>query len=274
MQARILQITVKNRYRWTVTTLTGLFMFVVLYLYRAYHIDALPAFTGHNVLFRALAHSLIVSFVFYLTEFHLSKYIRVNERFKLIITALAATFIGLNITFLTFNYFYHWTELYWSSYLKFLYEYPLVLLFPVTLSILIHRIRIYASSKPNNLIVFTSENQKEQFQLKARNLLFIKSAGNYVEVHFLTGQEVKRQLIRKSLKSIEEEHPSSPFIERCHRSYLINPLNIDHTNWTSHHIEISISGRVIPVSKTYADLLSKKLLHSFIPHSKISSQID
>ncbi|MEM6738454.1 MAG: LytTR family transcriptional regulator DNA-binding domain-containing protein, partial [Bacteroidota bacterium] len=165
-----------------------------------------------------------------------------NKKFKSLATASIATFIGLHITFLVFNYFYQWTELYWSSYLKFLYEYPLVLVFPVTLSIMLDRLSNYSSFKLDNLIVITSENQKEHFHVKANNLLFIKAAHNYVEVFFRSQQNVKKQLLRKTLKGIGGEYLSSPFLVRCHRSYLINPNNIDHIIKAGNKTVLNISG--------------------------------
>ncbi|MEM8894762.1 MAG: hypothetical protein AAGC88_09305 [Bacteroidota bacterium] len=104
---------VSNIYGWLITSTSGLFMFLVLFVYRAYHIDQTPAFTGHSILFRSITHDLIISGVFYIIEFHLSPRLNIKRGIKPIVTGLIAIVIGLHVTFLAFNYFYHWTELYW-----------------------------------------------------------------------------------------------------------------------------------------------------------------
>src|SRR5690606_22930357 len=126
------------------------------------------------------------------------------RKLKPLATAAIATVAGLNLTFLAFNYFYQWTELSWTSYSKFLYEYPLVVAFPVALSLLMFRLPNRLSNRPDNMIVITSENQKEKFQLKAENLLIIKSADNYVEIYYRSMGKVSKHLLRKSLKNIND----------------------------------------------------------------------
>lgn len=80
-------------------------MFLALYVYRACHIDAVPALTGHSMFFRALTHSAIISIVFYLVEFHLSHYLNLSKKFKPLAMASIAAFTGLNFTFLAWHGF-------------------------------------------------------------------------------------------------------------------------------------------------------------------------
>lgn len=243
-------------YKWLITGLSGLFMFLSLFVYRAYHIDQVSAFTGHSMFVRALVHSLIISAVFYIIEFYASPLLNINERAKPIVTALVATFIGLNLSFLAFNYFYNWTELHWSSYLKFLYEYPLILLIPIILSYLIGSLIELPKKGEDELVTFISENRKEHFQLRPENLLYIKSADNYVEIFHRNNQFVDKRLLRKSLKTIEVDYSMKNILKRCHRSYLVNPSNIDNIHKTATKIELNINGDKIPVSKKYANHFS------------------
>lgn len=253
MQPNMISNSTGNIYKWSVSILSGLFMFVVLYVYRAYHIDEVEAYSGHGMLIRALTHSVIISSVFFLVEFVGARYLPINERIKPLITALIATFIGLNLSFLAFNYFYLWTELYWSSYAQFLYEYPLILIIPVTLSYLIDRISGRSEAEMDALISLMAENEKEYFQVKVKNLLFIKSADNYIEIFYLSSPgQVNKYLLRQSLKTIELLYESEPFLVRCHRSYLVNPVNINSVNKSNGRMELNIAGIEIPVSKKYA----------------------
>jgi hypothetical protein len=230
-------------------------MFVSLFIYRSYHIDQIEAFTGHSLLFRSFVHASIISFVFYLTEFHLAPHLMFNQKIKPLVTAGMAAFLGLNLTFIAFNYFFHWTEMHWSSYAMFLYEYPLILVIPVTISYLISKLAML-QGKESELITFVSSNNKEQLQLKPENLLYVKSADNYVEIVHKDRGSINRRIIRKKLKSIEEELSTKNVLRKCHRSYLVNPTNIDHINKTTSRMELNINGNTIPVSKNY--------MHQFI----------
>ena len=260
-------------YRWLITILSGLFMFLTLYVYRAYHIDEVMALTGHSMFFRAMTHTVIIAAVFFLIETYLSPRLKIKPAVKPLVTAALATFIGLNFTYLAFNYFYQWTVFSWYSYFQFYYEYPLILVIPVTLSYLINRVaHPQSASEPSPLISISSENQKEHFQIKPENLLFIKSADNYVEIHYRTRVEVKKHLLRKSLKDIEQAYAESAFLVRSHRSYLVNPANIDQVSKSNSKFELTLAGITIPVSKSYAGNLLEKHPHLFAPHSEISSQ--
>ncbi len=266
MQIRLLSNNRKNNYKWIVTILSGFFIFLVLFVYRAYHIDKIPAITGHSMFVRSLSHAFITSLSFYLVEFHLSPWLTIDKKVKPFVTALMATFIGLNLSFLAFNYFYQWTELYWTSYWPFLYEYPLIIAFPVTLSILIDHFLSHFHNSPSSLIVIVSSNQKQRFQISIENLLYIKSADNYIEIFYLSNQQVNMHLMRKNLKDIEDEFGLNQSLIRCHRSYIINSNNIDHVDRLNNKVEVYIAGEVISVSKKYVGSLAEKFPKLFATH--------
>lgn len=259
-------------YKWLITVSSGVFMFLSLYVYRVYHIDEVVSLTGHGMLFRALTHALIIALVFFLVESFISPYLQVHDRVKPLITAALATLMGLQLTFLAFNYFYYWTVLSWRSYFQFYYEYPLILIIPLALSYLMDQINRPQSIASEGLISISSDNQKEHFQIKSEHLLFIKSADNYIEIYFRSDQQVRKLLLRKSLKDIEQTYSGSGNLVRCHRSYLINPTNVDLLSKSSSKIELTIAGMTVPVSKKYEELLKEKSPQIFTPHLEISSQ--
>ena len=77
--------------------------------------------------------------------------------------------------------------------------------------------------KPSNktLLQFKNENDKIDFSLNFDQLIFIKAANNYVEINYSEGEQVKKHLLRNSIKNIDEQL-DFPSIKRCHRSYLVN----------------------------------------------------
>ncbi|BDD12100.1 hypothetical protein FUAX_45320 (plasmid) [Fulvitalea axinellae] len=249
-----------NLEKWSISLLTGLFLFVSLFVYRAYHVDAVEAFSGHGIFSRALIQAVGTSFVFYVFQFHIASYLKVDRRWKPLVLNGLATFAGLNLTFLFFNYFYNWTELYWSSYVMFLYEYPLIVFIPILIGYLIGMIRRQnaidttlspAINSATNL-EFGSENGKQSIALKPEYFLFLKSADNYIELYYRNGEGVKKQLFRNTLKNIERRYGQSPYVRRCHRSYLVNPSNVQVTNMAGANSNtLFIDQFEVPVSSKY-----------------------
>lgn len=100
-------------------------------------------------------------------------------------------------------------------------------------------------------IEIKGEGNYEGLRLFLNDVVCIQSSDNYVEVFYISGNEIKKSLIRNKLSVIADEFPE--FL-RTHRSFLINPLQLHFLQWKtensklfillSHHIEV-------PVSRTY-----------------------
>ena len=103
---------------------------------------------------------------------------------------------------------------------------------------------------------FYSENEKSKISILSQALLFIKSEDNYVELFYLSKDKVRSELLRNSLKTIEDAYKDTKYLVRCHRSYMINPSQIvkiiDKKPQPVLDLWHSIS---IPVSGKYMDSL-------------------
>lgn len=104
---------------------------------------------------------------------------------------------------------------------------------------------------PINSVLLTGENKNEMLSLDKGNLLFIKAFENYVEIHFTdeNGMLISRTF-RQTLSNVYQQ---IPFLEKCHRSYLVNMTNVKEIIGNSQSAKISfIHGeKIIPLSKTY-----------------------
>ncbi|QIA06294.1 LytTR family transcriptional regulator DNA-binding domain-containing protein [Draconibacterium halophilum] len=82
-----------------------------------------------------------------------------------------------------------------------------------------------SSSEPLEVpeeIEFESENKTEYFTLFLEQLILIKSANNYIEVIYKQNDEIKKKLIRNTMKSTENLLKKYAKIIRCHRSCMVN----------------------------------------------------
>ena len=62
----------------------------------------------------------------------------------------------------------------------------------------------------------------ESVTLQISNLLYIESVGNYVKVNHLRDGHVRTDMIRATMKQMEETLRDYPMIVRCHRAFLVN----------------------------------------------------
>jgi hypothetical protein len=102
-------------------------------------------------------------------------------------------------------------------------------------------------------VVLASDNDKETIRVPAARLLFVKSAGNYVEVYTDENDTVRKRLIRSTIKAVEDRLAPNPSILRCHRAYLINVLNIRRVTGDSQGFRVAIRNTdlQVPVSRGY-----------------------
>lgn len=104
-------------------------------------------------------------------------------------------------------------------------------------------------------IQILDEKGEMRLSIRRENLVMIESADNYVCVHYLSDQKVKKTMVRNTLNRVAE-HLKGSRIVRCHRSYMINldHAQIFHRDKEGVFIELGIDGiPKIPLSRTYAD---------------------
>jgi hypothetical protein len=105
-------------------------------------------------------------------------------------------------------------------------------------------------------IQLLAENKTVALELAPESLYYARSEGNYVEVHYLQNQEVEKELIRNSLRSIEEQLSSPDFL-RCHNRFLINVAHIQKVEGNARNLELKLvrMEERIPVSRSKARML-------------------
>lgn len=99
----------------------------------------------------------------------------------------------------------------------------------------------------------SDENGKLILSLKPSHVLFFKSEDNYVDVHYMLGGELKRELVRTTLKRIETTCSYTGLI-RVHRSYTVNMKTVSSAKKTQKGYVIqfdAVPGLHIPVSASH-----------------------
>lgn len=120
-------------------------------------------------------------------------------------------------------------------------------------------------SKPaddNSLIRFYDEYKKLRFVIAPEAVMFIKSEDNYVQIHYLDRNRIKKFILRSSMRALEEDLAKHGLV-RCHRSYFINPafIKIVHRDESGLIVaQLKQEGlESIPISRKYQDKISMLL---------------
>jgi hypothetical protein len=104
-----------------------------------------------------------------------------------------------------------------------------------------------------------SGNTKESVELHPEQFIYLEAYGNYVKVNYTEGGLVKQKLLRTTIKQMEDELTSVPFIIRCHRAFLVNIKQIASVKGNSQGYRVSFTHPVgeIPVSRGYTKELTR-----------------
>ena len=75
-------------------------------------------------------------------------------------------------------------------------------------------------NRPHELTLTGTTNESVTLQIS--HLLFIEAVGNYVKVNHLRNDQVQTDMLRATMKQMEETLQGYPMIVRCHRAFLVN----------------------------------------------------
>lgn len=141
----------------------------------------------------------------------------------------------------------------------------MTLIYPYVILALSMRIQDYFekslfASEPsgNKRIRFYDHKHNLKLVLQPKDLLFISSDENYVNINYMDNEKVKTFVLRSSMKALEEICVENGLV-RCHRSYFINPQHVkvlrkEHEGVVYAEIDAPNTGHV-PVSKRYYENL-------------------
>ena len=92
----------------------------------------------------------------------------------------------------------------------------------------------------------------ESVTLQISHLLFIEAVGNYVKVCHLRDGQVRTDMLRATMKQMEETLKGYPMVVRCHRAFLVNLGQVEQIISHSGSTQLLIKNfhESIPVSRS------------------------
>ena len=110
-------------------------------------------------------------------------------------------------------------------------------------------------------ISIQAENEKESLTLSPHDLLYISAADNYIRVYFQQNQEIKSQMLRGTLKKLEEILALHTQLYRCHRTYIVNLHKVKSISGNAQGYKLELEGieEIIPVSRSLNKEIATRL---------------
>ena len=104
--------------------------------------------------------------------------------------------------------------------------------------------------RPQELTLTGMTNESVTLQISC--LLYIEAVGNYVKVCHLRNGQVRTDMLRATMKQMEETLQGYPMIVRCHRAFIVNLDQVEQivARQGSMQLIIKHSHDSIPVSRS------------------------
>ncbi len=98
-------------------------------------------------------------------------------------------------------------------------------------------------------------------KLKSAQIVFIKSAENYIEIYYREEDKISKKLIRSTLKKMEAQLASRKQFIRCHRTCIVNSKHIEklQRSYSGYSLKLYSHEEMIPVSRQYLILVKDSL---------------
>jgi len=106
----------------------------------------------------------------------------------------------------------------------------------------------------NSVIQIPSLNKSEKINIELDCFLAAKAVENYVELYSFQEGKLEKKIVRNTLKNIEDVFYNSSSVQRCHRSYLVNLLQVDNFLGNAQGLRLNFNPTIeliIPVSRAY-----------------------
>ena len=116
--------------------------------------------------------------------------------------------------------------------------------------------------KSSSLISIRDSRGVLQLSVAKENLIYIESADNYICIWYIKNEQLKKQLMRITMKDISEQLANTNIV-RCHRSYMVNLdlVKVMRREKENLFLELGVPNvKEIPISRTYGEQVLRRLV--------------
>ena len=262
--------------------LVGFIVFLVLALLHPFGLIRIPLLTR---LFVEFGYGLMTTMVLFLHYFLLDRFLNSgNSLWTIGREIISILFIVIVISIA--NTLYTWALGYIRisvlSFLAFIGITAVVAVFPVTIVVLLthnrhlrqhlkdaavlnsslvrHEHRVQPET--DRMFVFEAHSPQDRVRIRADDICFIQSQRNYLMLYYQNQNKLERPMLRGTLTQAEKACGRFEFLQRCHRSYIVNLNRIASIEGNSLGYTLTITDchETVPVSRAYTRWFKRRVL--------------
>lgn len=261
--------TESKKYKITLATLSGLFVFMFLLFFQPFGINNYrpDEKIGLFLVIALLAMAVLVFIVILIFEFFIRPLAyKLITKLPLLVWYIIEITILCTATFLLYNILGEFHDFHFKSYIKHIFEFGIVLAFPFAATIFYfkhstilkkyHDVKSLSkdSDAMQEIVLLSGDYKNDQIALPLNAIIFIESEDNYVSLNYLEEQQLKKYLIRSTLSSLEQKLTPEFFL-RCNRSIIVNMIHLESFK---HHqkklaLKLKLVTETITVSKSHQE---------------------
>jgi hypothetical protein len=115
---------------------------------------------------------------------------------------------------------------------------------------------------PAMQLTFGSELKEPDFIVAVHHFLYAESADNYVIIHYLGNEGLKKHMLRTTLSNMEKECADHPHLLRTHRAFLVNLDQVVDFSGNAQGLRLRLkhTEAEIPVSRKMAESIRNRLI--------------
>ncbi len=255
-----------NRDKWNLIIFMMVFVPLFLLFFQPFGVNNFNQQHSISTVFliSMLGFGLVQGVVLGIYEFIIVPFLFKEKTWATFIIRMLTEFLAIAFfTFLYYNILGDFHDWYFGSFMSFVFNISLMSIIPFALIFLYSNYK-HSENAYNLLelqpklelskkyIHLQSYNKKEQLAITLNDLLFIEAQDNYVLVYYLERGNVKKQLLRATMKDVET-NLKEDFVMRCHRSFIVNINKVEKVSKEGHYMKLFLPHieDAIPVSRSY-----------------------
>lgn len=255
----------KKSDRFLLIIIVLVFSIFFINVFKPWNIGRWHSDSGFIKFLRLSSYGIVVALVLLFTHFPLRKFF-IRENFTLK-TYLLWLLIEISLISLVYIFLYGNPVGNFANDLLFSLKYTILgICLPYSFALLIiyyknQREQIVklqtqiAQPNEKKLIALKDEKGKIRFSLLLKDILMLESTDNYVSVYYVLDGKVQRELLRNTMKNMENTLSETSLI-RCHRSFMVNTNKVEFVKKQGKKLQVKMQhmDQNIPVSQKYSSL--------------------
>jgi hypothetical protein len=109
---------------------------------------------------------------------------------------------------------------------------------------------VEGNSKKENQVTIHSDTKKS-IRFVPEQLIYMEAEQNYVSFYIKKEEKIKKEMLRMTMKKVEQEITALPIFFRCHNSFIVNRNYIQNIRGNSkgYRLDLQFIDQKIPVSR-------------------------